>query len=282
MPDSRLRVPATDWSAVTVSMLMPVAIAAGFVHAAMTADWIESETWVYGLLLLVPFEFVRALVYSILGDTFRSFESPTQAVRSFLVSMLILLVMGLIFGIYVLGFRDFFAAVTDLGILRIISVPAAILLADGIIALYFFRGNPRIQAVRIQAAADDLVDWLQLALFPTPFVFGLMWAGVYWLRSRVTIDAAPLPDVDEETVRSAALLYAAYYFAGKAILLAHVHGAGFNGSGRRLLGARWIQWLTTKPENRKENALKEAANQKQRWSTLQSEWASYSGVVSER
>ena len=282
MPDSRLRVPATDWSAVTVSMLMPVAIAAGFVHAAMTAEWIESETWVYGLLLLVPFEFVRALVYSILGDTFRSYESPTQAVRSFLVSMLILLVIGLIFGVYVLGFRDFFVAVTDLGILRIISVPAAILLADGIIALYFFRGNPRIQAVRIQAAADDLVDWLQLALFPTPFVFGLMWAGVYWLRSRVTIDAAPLPDVDEETVRSAALLYAAYYFAGKAILLAHVHGAGFNGSGRRLLGARWIQWLTTKPENRKENALKEAANQKQRWSTLQSEWASYSGVVSER
>jgi len=42
-------------------MLMPVAIAAGFVHAAMTAEWIESETWVYGLLLLVPFEFVRAL-----------------------------------------------------------------------------------------------------------------------------------------------------------------------------------------------------------------------------
>jgi hypothetical protein len=154
-------------------MLMPVAIAAGFVHAAMTADWIESETWVYGLLLLVPFEFVRALVYSILGDTFRSYESPTQAVRSFLVSMLILLVIGLIFGIYVLGFRDFFAAVTDLGILRIISVPACDPPCDGIIALYFFRGNPRIQAVRIQAAADDLVDWLQLALFPTPFVLAL-------------------------------------------------------------------------------------------------------------
>jgi len=282
MPDSRLRVPATDWSAVTVSMLMPVAIAAGFVHAAMTADWIESETWVYGLLLLVPFEFVRALVYSILGDTFRSFESPTQAVRSFLVSMLILLVMGLIFGIYVLGFRDFFVAVTDLRILRIISVPAAILLADGIIALYFFRGNPRIQAVRIQAAADDLVDWLQLALFPTPFVLALVAAGLYWLRSSGYIAAAWLPDVDEETARSAALCYAGYYFIGKAILLAHVHGARFNGSGRRLLGARWIQWLTTKPENRKENALKEAANQKQRWSVLQSEWARYTSVVSER
>jgi hypothetical protein len=282
MPDLRARVPATDWSAAAISMLMPVAIAAGFVHAAVTSQWIESETWVYGLLLLVPFEFVRTLVYSILGDTFRGYENPVQAVRSFLLSMLILLVLGLIFGVYVLGFRDFFAAVTDLAILRIISVPAVILLADGIIALYFLRGNPRIQAVRIQAAADDLADWLQLALFPTPFVFGLTWAGVYWLRSRASIDAASGPDVDEETVRSAALLYASYYFAGKAIVLAHVHSAHFNGSGRRLLGARWIQWLTTKPENRKERALKEAANQKQRWSILQSEWAAYSGVATER
>ena len=266
-----------------VSMLMPVAIAAGFVHAAVTSEWIESETWVYGLLLLVPFEFVRTLVYSILGDTFRSYESPLQGVRSFLLSMLILLVMGLIFGVYVMGFRDFFAAATDLAILRIISVPAAILVADGIIALYFFRGNPRIQAVRIQAAADDLVDWLQLALFPTPFVVALICAALYWLRSSSAyIDGAAQPDVDEETVRSAALLYAAYYFAGKAILLAHVYSARFNGSGRRLLGARWIQWLTTKPENRKENALKEAASQKQRWSVLQSEQENYSGVLNER
>jgi hypothetical protein len=265
-----------------VSMLMPVAIAAGFVHAALTSQWIESETWVYGLVLLVPFEFVRTLVYSILGDTFRTYEGPMQAVRSFLLSMLILLVMGLIFGVYVMGFGDFFAALTDPAILRIISVPAAIVVADGIIALYFFRGNPRLQAVRIQAAADDLVDWLQLALFPTPFVIALMWAGLYWLRSRVSIDGTPVPDVDEEALRSAALLYAAYYFAGKAILVAHVHSAGFNGSGRRLLGARWIQWLTTKPENRKGNALKEAANQKQRWSVLQSEQACCSGIVSEQ
>jgi hypothetical protein len=61
-----------------------------------------------------------------------------------------------------------------------------------------------------------------------------------------------------------------------------VHGARFNGSGPRLLDARWIQWLTTKPRNRRENALKEAANQKQRWSVLQSEWARYTSVVSER
>ena len=282
MPDPRIRAPATDWSAAVLSMLMPVAISAGFVNAALTSQWIESETWVYGLLLLVPLEFVRALVYSILGDTFRSYEGPIQAVRSFLLSMLILLVLGLIFGLYVLGFRDFFAALTDPAILRIISVPAAFLLADGIIALYFFRGNPRIQAVRIQAAADDLVDWLQLALFPTPFIVALIFAGLYWLRSSGRIEAPWLPDVDEETLRSAALLYAAWYFAGKAILLAHVQSARFNGSGRRLLGARWLQWLTSKPENRKENALKEAANQKQRRSVLQSEWASYSGALSEQ
>jgi hypothetical protein len=265
-----------------MSVMVPVTISAGFVHAALTWQWVESETWVWGLVLLVPFEFVRTLVYSILGDTFRTYESPRQAVRSFLLSMLILLVMGLIFGVYVLGFRDFFAAVTDLAILRIISVPAAILVADGIISVYFFRGNPRLQAVRIQAAADDLVDWLQLALFPTPFLLALLCAGLYWLRASGHIEGAWLPEVDEEAGRSAALLYAGYYFAGKAILLAHVHSAHFNGSGRRLLDARWIQWLTTKPENRKENALKETANQKQRWSVLQSELAGYSGVVGEQ
>jgi len=136
--------------------------------------------------------------------------------------------------------------------------------------------------VRIQAAADDLVDWLQLALFPTPFVFALLCAGLYWLRASGHIDAAWLPEVDEDAARSAALLYAGYYFAGKALLLAHVRSAHFNGSGRRLLGTRWIQWLTTKPENRKQNALKEAASQKQRWSVLQSELATCGSVVGEQ
>ena len=94
MPDPRTQVPASDWSAMALSVLMPVSISAGFVHAALTWEWVESETWIWGLVLLVPFEFVRTLVYSILGDTFRSYESPRQAVRSFLLSMLILLVMN--------------------------------------------------------------------------------------------------------------------------------------------------------------------------------------------
>src|SRR4030095_14510166 len=96
------------------------------------------------------------------------------------------------------------------------------------------------------------------------FVLALVAAGLYWLRSSGYIAAAWLPDVDEDTARRAAPCYAGYYFIGKAILLAHVHGARFNGSGRRLLGARWIQWLTTKPENRKENALTRGAAPKKR------------------
>jgi len=282
MADPRTQMPASDWSAMAVSVLMPVAIAAGFVHAALTSQWIESETWVDGLMLLVPFEFVRTLVYSILGDTFRTYEGPMQAVRSFLLSMLILMALGLIWAVCGLGFHDLFAALTDPAILRIILVPTAVVVADAIIALYFFRGNPRVQAVRIQAAADDLVDWLQLALFPTPFVLALMCAGLYWLRASGLIGGTWLPEVDEETGRSAALLYAGYYFAGKAMILAHVHSAHFNASGHRLLDARWIRWLTTKPENREENALKETANRKQRWSVLQSEPASYRVVVGEQ
>jgi succinate dehydrogenase hydrophobic anchor subunit len=237
---------------------------------------------VWGLFVLVPVEFVRALVYSILGDTFNSYESPMQAVRSFVLSLLILLVLGLILGVYVVGLRDLVAALSDPETLRIIAIPAAIIIADGVIALYFFRGNPRIQAVRIQAAAEDLADWLQLALFPTPFVLAFVYGMLQWLRSNGYITGAWLPDLDQQMLRSAGLLYAGYYFAGKALLLAHVHTRRFNGSGQRLLSAGWIQWLTTKPEDRSENARKEAAKQRQRWTVLQSERMAEPGPVGER
>ena len=274
MPDACLQARPTDWSAVFMAVLMPAAIAAGFVRAALTPQWTESETWVLGLFALVPVEFVRALVYSIVGDAFKYSEGPIQAARSFLLSMLILLILGLIAALYVFGLHDLAVALSDPQILRMLAIPATILVADGIIALYFFRGNPRLQAARIQAAADDLAEWLQLALFPTPFVILFAYGVIRWLRSQHYIAAAWLPEISEETLRCAGLLYAGYYFAGKALVLAYVHTQRFNRSGRRLLSASWVQALTTKPEDRIENARNEASRQKERLSVLRAvKWA---------
>jgi hypothetical protein len=89
-------------------------------------------------------------------------------------------------------------------------------------------------------------------------------------ESRGTL--AWVPDPTSDTVRSIVLLYAAFYFIGKAVLFAHANTAAFNRSGRRVLGAEWIQLLIwEKNRDRELNARNERAAERRRLAILSGE-----------
>ena len=81
-----------------------------------------------------------------------------------------------------------------------------------------------------------------------------------------------LPDADSETMMSAALFYAAFYFLGKAVLVAHANTARFNASGKRLLGSPAMQWLIwEKNKDSKRSAVTERAAAERRRAVLAGE-----------
>lgn len=263
----------TDWSAVAVSMSMPLIVAAGFAYAALSLQWAPTEDWIWGLLALVPLEFLRAFVLSILGDTFKDYQNPSHAVHAFLLSMAILAVMGLVWSLFNLGFSDTFALLSDARAHRLLALPAAILVADCAVTLYFFRGDARCEAARVQAAADDAFDWIFLAAFSLPLPLVALFTGYMILEHRDAL-AAWLDSPDPTVLMPPVMLYGAGYFVGKAVVLAHVHSASFNRTGQRLLSAGWIQALMWRnAKDRAKDAKSEAQKIHEREAVLEREGA---------
>jgi len=249
----------TDWSAIFSSTLIPLTIAAGFAWLAFEPA--DLDDWARGLLALIPLEFCRAIVLSILRDTYRESRTHAQAVRFFLLSLAIFAVILLGISIWVLK-GDWWAWISKPEVYRAIVFALLIVALDGVIGLWFFRGDPRIVSARLDAIAADAGDWVQLAGFQLPIVLALGY-GVALLLRESGHGFAWVPDVDSDAIRSAALLYAAFYFAGKAMLIAHANTAAFNASGERVLGARWVQWLIwekNKDRAASERKEREAAN----------------------
>jgi len=270
MDQARFRGVGTDWPAVALWALVPLTIAAGFVSAAATPDW-EATDWLGGLLLVIPFEFARTMVFSLLGDTYATYRGPRQAVLSFLLSMLILLVVSAAIGMWVVGVREFFAWLARPESIPLLAVPILLVTADAVIGLYFFRGDTRRQAARIEAAADDALDWLLLIAFQAPIVLALGYGVLLLARESGHGVPAWIPSPGSEALRSFCLAYAAFYFAGKAALFGHVHLAHFNRSGRRLLSSKWVQMLIwRKRAEFATDARKEATKERKRRAVLQS------------
>jgi hypothetical protein len=257
----------TDWSAIVVWTLLPVTVAAGFVYVALARQWEDNE-WLGGLLALIPLEYFRAFVVSILSDTYETYKTPLQAVKFFLVSLLILLVIAVVIGVYVVGFHDSLEFIRKPEVYRSVAFAVAVIAIDGVISVYFFRGDAHRLAVRLQAVADDARDWLQLAAFQLPIVLALSY-GVLLLFKETRASLAWVPDPASDVVRSACFLYAAFYFLGKAMLLAHANTASFNRTGRRLLGPGWIQFFVwEKNRDREKNARDECTAERKRLAVL--------------
>jgi hypothetical protein len=258
----------TEWSAILMWTLIPLTVAAGFVYFGL--DPSDAGDWSRGLLALIPLEFFRALVFSILSETYREYRSPMQAVRFFLISLAILTVIALAISLYVLK-GDWWAWITQPDVYRAIAFALAVIAADGVIGVYFFRGDPHQLSARLEAVADDARDWLQLAGIELPIALAFLYAFLLFLHEAGHM-LPWLPYPTSELMISAALFYAAFYFFGKAMLLAHANTAAFNETGRRLFGAPWIQWLIW--ENNKDRALSastERAAEKRRRAVLTGE-----------
>lgn len=251
----------TDWQGLILALLVPAVIAAGLVDLALQPQWTDSDDWLTGLFVLIPFEFVRVIVFRILREAIKDYQSPWQAVRFFLLSVAILAVLCLIFALFEIGIRAVFVALAEAQTWRYILPPAAIIIVDGMIGLYFFRGDRRSQVARLEAIADDAEDWLLFAVSRLPFAVAAVYALLIYLRARGVAVPEWIPDPSLEAFREICLLWAALYFSGKGILLAHVHTAQFNGTGRRLFSAGWIQALVgrTSEEREKNSKLERRA-----------------------
>lgn len=255
----------TDWSAIFTSTLIPLTVAAGFVYFGLDPD--DAGDWARGLLALIPLEYFRAFVLYILSDTYREYRSPMQAVGFFLLSLAILTVIALAISLYVLK-GDWWAWITQPEVYRAIAFALAVIAVDGVIGVYFFRGDPKQLSVRFEAIADDTRDWLQLAGIQLPLVLVFLYGFLLMLHeTRHLLSWLPAPT--EDLAMSAALFYAAFYFFGKAMLFAHANRAAFNETGRRLFGAPWIQWLIwEKNKDRALSASTERAAEKRRRAVL--------------
>jgi hypothetical protein len=258
----------TDGSAIFTWTLIPLTVAAGFVYFA--SDPSEAGDWARGLLALIPLEYFRAFVFHILSDTYREYRTPLQAVRFFLLSLAILIVIAGAISIYVLK-GGWWAWITTPETYRAIAFALALIAFDGVIGIYFFRGDPKRLSVRLEAIADDARDWLQIGGIQLPIVLGLL-LGVMLILRESGHAPAWFPEATIETLQSAALCYAAFYFVGKALLLAHANTATFNATGRRLFGSPAIQWLIwEKNRNPELSASAERAAAKRRRAVLMGE-----------
>jgi len=258
----------TDWAAIFTSTLIPLTTAAGFVWIGL--DLSDADDWARGLLALIPLEYFRAFVLYILSDTYREYRTPRQAVRFFLISLAILIGIAFVISLYVLK-GDWWAWITQPDVYRAIAFALALIAVDGVIGVYFFRGDPMRLSVRLEAIADDARDWVQLGGLQLPVVLGLVLGFVLILRESGH-GFASFPQATTELLQSAGLFYAAFYFLGKALLLAHAYTAAFNETGQRLLGAQTIQRLVwEKNKDRKLSAFSERAAAKRRRAVLTGE-----------
>jgi hypothetical protein len=255
----------TDWSAIFAWTLIPLTIAAGFVYFGLDPG--DAGDWARGLLALIPLEYFRAFVFSILSETYREYQTPMQAVRFFLLSLAILIVIALVISLYVLK-GDWWTWITKPEVYRAIAFALALIAVDGVIGVYFFRGDPKQLSVRLEAVADDARDWVQLAGFQLPIVLVLLYGFLLLVREAGHV-MLWLPNPTSEMMISAGLLYAAFYFFGKAMLLAHANTAEFNATGRRLFGAPAVQWLIwEKNKNAELSAFSEREAAKRRRAVL--------------
>ena len=228
----------SDWSAIFTSTLIPLTVAAGFVYFGF--DLRDAGDWTRGLLALIPLEFFRALVLNILSDTYREYRSPMQAVRFFLLSLAILTGIALAISLYVLK-GDWWDWIRKPEVYRALAFALALIAVDGVIGVYFFRGDPKRLSVRLEALADDARDWVQIGGVQLPIVLALLLGVMLILHESGR--ASWFPEATIETLQSAGLFYAGFYFFVKAILVAHANTASFNATGKRLFGSPAMQWL---------------------------------------
>jgi hypothetical protein len=232
---------STNWSGLFLSLLMPVMTAMIFFYQSLIADWRRlPDEWIVGLILIGPLEFVRALILQFLGDAYKESTGPMEAVKSFLLSIAILLVPGIVFLFLKAGPKAAISFLSEPLMYSAIGFPILILVIDSIVGIFVFKGDPHKQAIALNAIVDDSIDWLSLTLLRVPFVILPLYALLLWAHSAGWRFADWVPAPTRGLAVRGIMFYLGCYFLGKAVLVAHVQTARFAATGKRLFDTRWM------------------------------------------
>jgi len=237
--------PRTEWPALLMSISLPIVVAMGFIRLASASSWgwEASETWLYGLIALVPLEFIRIVVLVILAQVYKDSSGPREAIGLFLGITAIFAVIGLVWAVVELGPQDVFALLTTPVFYKVLALPVLILLIDCVVGIATFHGNPKVQAARLDAIGTDSYEWLTCAAFRIPMTVALAsLLAVIFFRIDHSDEWAAF--VHSDAPRAIGLSYLAAYFLVKAAIVGHAYTARFAGTGKRLLQCgRILRWL---------------------------------------
>lgn len=232
---------STNWSGLFLSLLMPLVTAMIFFYQSLIADWRRlSDEWIFGLVLLAPLEFGRTLILEFLGDAYKESAGPMQAVKSFLNSVAILIVVGIVLLFLNTGPKGAIGFLSQPAFYGVIGFPVVIMVFDSILGIFVFKGDPQKQAKALTAIVNDSIDWLSLMIIRVPFVilplYGLLLLG----QSKGWQFADWVPAMSRGVVVRSMMFYLGCYFLGKAAVVANVQTARFAATGKRLLDTRWM------------------------------------------
>jgi len=227
----------TDWLGLLLSLVIPAAIVAGLVWTALQpGSWEQTPGWAWGLFMLLPLEGVRTWAARLTSMLYEEYTSAATAamwfVGMFAFAFCFVLVMMLLPGRH--GSSSFTpseiaVALRDPWVLQVVLAPIVFIVAEGTLGLLLFRGDARVQSARVGAVAATSEFWFFAALV---FPVGLGFVAIFVLR---IVDASRITDIVFANSRTIVMLHAAFYFAGKALLLAYLHTARFAQSGRCLI-----------------------------------------------
>jgi len=231
----------TDWPGLLSSLLVQLLFVGWLVWLALWPSGQHDEVISDTLVLLLPFEVIRSVLLFFLSTAYREYKNRWQAVKNFLGMVAFFACFALLVSLLPSrhshslssGLFELVAELARPWFWLAFLVPVALLVAENAESLYLFRGDPRRQAARLDAMANDSLSWLGI---------GMMLAGalaIFLVLARATV---------QEWVELS-LLYAAAYFAAKAIILANVYTARFALTGRRVLAAKWLIKIANKKED---------------------------------
>lgn len=222
----------TNWPALVLSLLCQLPI-------VLTALLVMFDTIDVALIVAAgPLELMRLIVLIKLSEAYRNFDNPSQALRYFVKQTAIQLgIFGLIFSIdwiLITGVGETAAALSRSWIWIVVAIPIATLVAENALNLFFFRGDMRAQAARLEAMAADATVWFVGMFFVVPIALPVIFFAV--LLAIGNTRHVEVPAWIPNTFSIVVLLYPAAYFAGKAIVLAQVHTARFALTGQAVFG----------------------------------------------
>lgn len=221
----------TNWPALVLSILLQLPIVAA-------ALLVMLDTVDVALIVAAgPLELMRVIVLIKLSEAYRNFDNPSQALRYFVKQTAIQLgIFGLIFlinWIAITGVGETAAALSRSWIWIVVAIPIATLVAENAMNLFFFSGDVRAQAARLEAMASDATVWFVLMFFVVPVLIPVIFFAVLLAMGN---NHGEMPAWIAKTISIVVLLYPAAYFAGKAIVLAQVHTARFARTGQAAFG----------------------------------------------